>query len=94
MPKISSKPKTKVVGANDVEVPGGYPVYPRPYYLTRTEGGTCRGYVFVSPGLTYRVQPTPDGFDIERITKGGTTNEKITKTVRYHVDNDLNVSKL
>jgi hypothetical protein len=94
MPKVPAKARTRTIGANDVEVKGRYPAYPRPYSLTLTQGGACRGYVYVSMGLVYRVLPTAEGFDIELLQAAGTTSEKITKTVRYHVDDELNVSKL
>jgi len=94
MPKISPTTRTKAIGANDVEVPGGYPLYPRPYFLTLTQGGTCQGYVYVSPEATYRVVPTQEGFNLELLHRGGSTSEKITKTVRYKVDTELNVSPL
>ena len=96
VPKIvRKKPEPeKTVGANDVEVAGKYPVYPRPYYLTRTEGGTCRGYVWIGPGLIYRVTPTADGFDIERLQYGGSVNEKIISARRYEINEDLEVTRL
>jgi hypothetical protein len=94
MPKVTAKARTRSIGANDVEVKGRYPVHPRPYFLTLTNGGVCKGYVYISEGMTYRVVPTAEGFDIELLHSAGTVSEKITKTVRYKVDTELKVSPL